>query len=57
MTCHYSIFYDVTKRKTKRDNKIYSNKICEKTLSKPKSHIWPLKICSNEHSSNAKNFV
>ena len=34
-----------------------SFKIFKKTLSKPKGHIWPLKISSNEPFSNAKNVV
>ena len=54
---HYDLslinFYAVTKRATKRDNKINSMKTCEKTLSKPKGHIWLLEICLNELSSNA----
>ena len=39
---HFISGYKKNNRKRQQKN---SNKTFEKTLSKPESHIWPLKIC------------
>ena len=45
-------FYGYKKNNKERTKN--SIETCEKTLSKPYSHIWPLKICSIEPSLNTK---
>ena len=50
-------FFMRLKKKNKLITTKKSNKTCQKTLSKPRSHILALKICSITPLSNTKNVL